>query len=102
MDEAGKAAINAMNALGRPASPEDCARVVGFLASPESDYLNGVVLPIDAGSDLLNGGAEAGPPDHRPQGRAGRSRDGRRPTRTVTHHVVTNSEEQCPTRTTGT
>ena len=42
--------INAMNALGRPATTEDCARVVGFLAGPDSDYLNGVVLPIDAGT----------------------------------------------------
>jgi 3-oxoacyl-[acyl-carrier protein] reductase len=50
MDADVKAAINAMNALGRPATTEDCAKVVGFLASPESDYLNGVVLPIDAGS----------------------------------------------------
>jgi 3-oxoacyl-[acyl-carrier protein] reductase len=50
MEPESRAAINAMNALGRPARPEDCARVVGFLASPESDYLNGVVLPIDAGS----------------------------------------------------
>lgn len=52
MGEEAKAAINAMNALGRPATTEDCARVVGFLASPESDYLNGVVLPIDAGSGV--------------------------------------------------
>jgi 3-oxoacyl-[acyl-carrier protein] reductase len=42
-----KVSINAMNALGRPASTEDCARVIGFLAGPESDYLSGVVLPID-------------------------------------------------------
>jgi 3-oxoacyl-[acyl-carrier protein] reductase len=42
-----KQAINAMNALGRPATTEDCARVVGFLAGEASDYLSGVVLPID-------------------------------------------------------
>ena len=44
--------INAMNALGRPATTEDCARVVGFLAGEESDYLSGVVLPIDGASCL--------------------------------------------------
>jgi len=47
MEADTKVSINAMNALGRPASTEDCARVVGFLAGPESDYLSGVVLPID-------------------------------------------------------
>jgi 3-oxoacyl-[acyl-carrier protein] reductase len=47
MESDTKVAINAMNALGRPANTEDCARVVGFLADRESDYLSGVVLPID-------------------------------------------------------
>jgi hypothetical protein len=28
----------------------DGARVVGFLAGPESDYLTGIVIPIDGGS----------------------------------------------------
>ena len=32
------------------ATPEDCARVVGFLAGPESDYVTGTVIPIDGGS----------------------------------------------------
>lgn len=50
MDDQTKVSINTLNALGRPATPEDCARVVGFLASPASDYLTGVVLPIDAGT----------------------------------------------------
>ncbi|HET6965526.1 MAG TPA: SDR family NAD(P)-dependent oxidoreductase [Acidimicrobiales bacterium] len=50
MDDATKVSINTLNALGRPATPDDCARVVGFLAGPASDYLTGVVLPIDAGS----------------------------------------------------
>jgi 3-oxoacyl-[acyl-carrier protein] reductase len=50
MGDDAKAAINAMNALGRPATIEDCARVVGFLASEASDYLSGVVLPIDGAS----------------------------------------------------
>ena len=50
MDEPTKASLNTLNALGRPATPQDCARVVGFLSGPESDYLTGVVLPIDAGT----------------------------------------------------
>jgi 3-oxoacyl-[acyl-carrier protein] reductase len=50
MDEDTKVSLNTLNALGRPATPEDCARVVGFLAGPASDYLTGVVLPVDAGT----------------------------------------------------
>jgi 3-oxoacyl-[acyl-carrier protein] reductase len=50
MDDDTKASLNTLNALGRPATTEDCARVVGFLAGPASDYLTGVVLPIDAGT----------------------------------------------------
>ena len=37
-------------ALRRIGTPEDCARVVGFLAGPESDYVTGTVIPIDGGS----------------------------------------------------
>jgi 3-oxoacyl-[acyl-carrier protein] reductase len=50
MDDETKVSLNTLNALGRPATPEDCARVVGFLAGPASDYLTGVVLPVDAGT----------------------------------------------------
>jgi 3-oxoacyl-[acyl-carrier protein] reductase len=50
MDDETKVSLNTLNALGRPATPEDCAKVVGFLASPASDYLTGVVLPVDAGT----------------------------------------------------
>ncbi len=50
MDEPTRASLNAMNALGRPATTEDCAQVVGFLVSAASDYLTGVVLPVDAGT----------------------------------------------------
>jgi len=38
-------------ASGRLGTPEDCAAVVGFLASPASDYLNGALIPVD-GSPL--------------------------------------------------
>ena len=37
-------------ALRRIGTPEDCARVVGFLAGPDSDYVTGAVIPIDGGS----------------------------------------------------
>jgi len=37
-------------ALRRIGTPEDCARVVGFLAGPDSDYITGAVIPIDGGS----------------------------------------------------
>jgi 3-oxoacyl-[acyl-carrier protein] reductase len=37
-------------AARRIGTPEECARVVGFLAGPESDYVTGTVIPIDGGS----------------------------------------------------
>jgi 3-oxoacyl-[acyl-carrier protein] reductase len=37
-------------AVRRIGSPEDCAEVVGFLASPASDYVTGTIIPIDGGS----------------------------------------------------
>lgn len=36
-------------ALGRFGTPEDVANVVGFLASPDSDYVTGQVIDIDGG-----------------------------------------------------
>ncbi|MFM7537452.1 MAG: SDR family NAD(P)-dependent oxidoreductase [Acidimicrobiales bacterium] len=37
-------------ALRRLGTPEDCARVVGFLASSASDYVTGALIPVDGGS----------------------------------------------------
>jgi 3-oxoacyl-[acyl-carrier protein] reductase len=37
-------------ALRRLGTPEDCARVVEFLATELSDYVTGAVIPIDGGS----------------------------------------------------
>ncbi|ALJ20854.1 SDR family NAD(P)-dependent oxidoreductase [Microbacterium sp. No. 7] len=34
---------------GRPGTPDDIADAVSFLASDRSDYVNGVVLPVDGG-----------------------------------------------------
>jgi 3-oxoacyl-[acyl-carrier protein] reductase len=44
--------VAASVALRRIGTPEDCARVVGFLAGPDSDYVTGVVIPVDGGSVL--------------------------------------------------
>lgn len=35
--------------LGRLGSVEDCASVIGFLASPAADYMTGIVLTVDGG-----------------------------------------------------
>lgn len=37
-------------ALGRTGTPEDCAKVVEFLATDLSDYVTGVLLPVDGGT----------------------------------------------------
>lgn len=42
--------INQQVALRRIGTPEDCARVVGFLAGPDSAYITGAVIPIDGGA----------------------------------------------------
>ncbi len=42
---------------GRFGQPEEVARVIVFLASDEAHYVNGSVIPVDAGL----GGREAGP-----------------------------------------
>lgn len=39
--------------LGRMAAPEEIARVIGFLASPQASYVTGVVLPVDGGWGAL-------------------------------------------------
>lgn len=45
----GRDRLAAGVALRRLGTPEDCAKVVGFLAGPDSDYVTGVVIPIDGG-----------------------------------------------------
>ena len=41
------------NPMGRIAKPSDVAKVVAFLASEDSDYLNGVNIPINGGNIML-------------------------------------------------
>jgi len=39
--------------MGRMAAPEEIARVIGFLASPQASYVTGAVLPVDGGWGAL-------------------------------------------------
>jgi len=49
-EAAGTDRIASQVALRRIGTPEDCAKVVGFLCGPDSDYVTGAVIPIDGGS----------------------------------------------------
>ena len=41
--------------LGRPGQPEDIARAVLFLASPDAAYITGALLPVDGGTTAATG-----------------------------------------------
>jgi 3-oxoacyl-[acyl-carrier protein] reductase len=43
-------AVRAKSPSGRLASPEDVARVVGFLASDDAHHINGASIPVDGGA----------------------------------------------------
>jgi 3-oxoacyl-[acyl-carrier protein] reductase len=45
----GDAGANMPIALRRPGAVEDCARVLEFLATDLSDYVTGVLIPVDGG-----------------------------------------------------
>jgi 3-oxoacyl-[acyl-carrier protein] reductase len=49
-ERAGTERLARTVAARRIGVPDDCARVVGFLAGPDSDYVTGTVIPIDGGS----------------------------------------------------
>lgn len=49
-ERAGAERLARSVASRRLGTADDCARVVGFLASAESDYVTGTVIPIDGGS----------------------------------------------------
>lgn len=42
-------------ALGRVADPEDIARAVLFVASPDAGYLTGAIIPVDGGTTASSG-----------------------------------------------
>ena len=42
-------------ALRRHGTPEDCAKVVEFLCTDLSDYVTGVLIPVDGGSSVVGG-----------------------------------------------
>lgn len=48
-EKRGVDVVAGKTALGRIGTPEDCADVVGFLASDASRYVTGAVIPIDGG-----------------------------------------------------
>ena len=49
-ERAGADRLASTVALRRIGTPEDCAKVVGFLCGPDSDYVTGTCIPIDGGS----------------------------------------------------
>jgi meso-butanediol dehydrogenase/(S,S)-butanediol dehydrogenase/diacetyl reductase len=52
-DEAYRMA-HADNPLRRPGEPEEIASVVSFLAGPDAGYVNGVTLPVDGGTSVVD------------------------------------------------
>jgi 3-oxoacyl-[acyl-carrier protein] reductase len=52
LDEKQREALLRNIPLGRMGKPEDVARVVGFLCSPEADYITGQVIAVDGGMTM--------------------------------------------------
>jgi glucose 1-dehydrogenase len=53
--EAWLARYRALVPLGRPGEPDEIGRVALFLASPDSDYVTGVTIPVDGGWTVRSG-----------------------------------------------
>ncbi len=52
LDEKQREALLRNIPLGRMGTPEDIAKVVGFLCSPEADYITGQVIAVDGGMTM--------------------------------------------------
>jgi len=52
LDEKQREALLRNIPLGRMGKPEDIARVVGFLCSPEADYITGQIIAVDGGMTM--------------------------------------------------
>ena len=52
LDEKQREALLRNVPLGRMGTPEDIAKVVGFLCSPEADYITGQVIAVDGGMTM--------------------------------------------------
>ena len=52
LDENQREALLRNIPLGRMGKPEDIARVVGFLCSPEADYITGQIIAVDGGMTM--------------------------------------------------
>jgi NAD(P)-dependent dehydrogenase (short-subunit alcohol dehydrogenase family) len=53
--EAAMAAFRDRLPSGRPATPDEIAGVIAFLASEDALFVNGVILPVDGGLHASNG-----------------------------------------------
>ncbi|TCN27040.1 SDR family oxidoreductase [Sinorhizobium americanum] len=65
LERAGKADLAAIRQrvpMGRMARPDEIARVVRFLASPQADFINGSLLTVDGGWMSFNQPGDAHPP----------------------------------------
>ncbi|KXF50715.1 hypothetical protein AXA44_18225 [Rhodococcus sp. SC4] len=57
------AALRRRIPLGKLGTPEDIARTVSFLASPQSSYITGITVPVDGGWTAFGAAGDAYPAD---------------------------------------
>ncbi|MFI6074077.1 SDR family oxidoreductase [Actinoplanes sp. NPDC051343] len=72
--------LASMGPAGRPASPDEIAAAITFLAGDAASFVHGAILPADGGriavrsARRFSAGAGSGPGRGRPPAPAGRSR----------------------------
>jgi len=54
-DEAALSSLTAAQLIDRPGEPLEIAKLVCFLASDESSFINGAIIPIDGGKSAWRG-----------------------------------------------